>query len=94
MNQVPSSDSDNTDKLFLGENYEMVVVRASPSDSKTFRSLSLSRLPALTSRLSRVTARPDASARLPTSVADAFLRCETIARWNSRGCNYEFRLGH
>ena len=52
----------------------MVVVRASPSDSKTFRSLSLSRLPSLTSRLSRVTARPDGSARLPPSVADAFLR--------------------
>ena len=69
------SDPDNTDKLSLGENYEMVVVRVNPNDN-TFRSLSLSRLPTLTSRLSRITARSDESAGLPPSVADAFLRLE------------------
>ena len=69
------SDSDNTDKLSLGENYEMVVVRINP-DGNTFRSLSLSRLPAMNFRLSRITSRSDESARLPPSVADAFGRLE------------------
>ena len=80
------SDSDDADKLSLGENYEMVVVRVNP-DGNTFRSLSLSRLPTLTSRLSRMTARSDESARLPPSMADAFMRFSSspwnLVRWLS-----------
>ena len=80
MIRVLVRDFDDTDKLCLGENYEMVVVRVNPNDN-TFRSLSLSRLPTITSRRSRITARSDESARLPPPVADAFKRFSS-SPWN------------
>ena len=75
-------DSD-TDKLCLGEDYELVVVRVHPNDN-TFRSLSLSPLPTLASRLNRLTARSDGSARLPPTMANAFMR---LKPGEQLGCN-------